>query len=302
MPNGSLTSLNCFGDSITVGFAASPMSLDWCTLLAAHYGASQNNQGISSTVLQNSNGSGGVPLSSNGRSRFVSALLGGNKSSMVAILYGFNDARYTATPSSFSTANYIADYESILNGLFQGGYTQYQIVIGDMPYINTAGLAVGCSDFCGTTQAVFTAYRAAAAQVAQEYGVYFAGVGAAMTSGGGDTLISGDNLHPNNAGHAVIEGAFLAAQTTNPYLPLTSLSASNSGSGQVTVTFSAVAGATAYDVQIGSNGTYIYPTTAQPTSSPNVFSGLTSGVYNVRVRPRFTGGNAPWSFVNVTVS
>ncbi|NNH67839.1 SGNH/GDSL hydrolase family protein [Rhizobium laguerreae] len=218
LPN--VASLVGFGDSITAGQVASDAAHQWLNIVSAALGAGTPlNQGIPGTVLQNSNDSGGSPLTNNGRDRYVADLLGANQREMAIIAYGFNDARYTAAPTTFNLAQYAMDYREILTGLIAGGYAANRICIVSPYYITDTGLATGSAGFTGQTRAVFQQFDAAAAALAKEFGVFYADAYAAMLAGGGASLISGDNIHPTDAGHAVIATAVRAATQQSSSVP-----------------------------------------------------------------------------------
>ncbi|MGO7089511.1 SGNH/GDSL hydrolase family protein [Rhizobium leguminosarum] len=218
LPN--VASLVGFGDSITAGQVASDAAHQWLNIVATALGAGTPlNQGIPGTVLQNSNDSGGSPRANNGRDRYVADLLGANQREMAIIAYGFNDARYTGAPTTFNLAQYAMDYREILTGLIAGGYAANRICVVSPYYITDTGLATGSAGFTGQSRAVFLQFVAAAAAVAKEFGTYYVDAYAAMLAAGGDSLISGDNIHPTDAGHAVIAAAVRAATQQSTDVP-----------------------------------------------------------------------------------
>ena len=207
-------SIVVFGDSITAGQNASTNPNRWSDIVASSLGATLLNQGIAGTVLQNSNDSGGSARTNNGRDRYNSALLGGNKKEMCIIAYGFNDARYIGAPATFNRANYENDYREILTGLIAGGYGADDIVIVSPYYITDTGLATGSTGFAGQTRSVFETFVDTAKNLAAEFGTYYCDTYVAMRDNGGATLIDTDNIHPKNNGHAIIAATILAAKRT----------------------------------------------------------------------------------------
>ena len=133
----SVRSLVVFGDSITLGMAASAPERRWADLLAALIGAPiLRNQGRSGTVMQSSPLADGLPRLGNGISRYREALLGENRSDAVAILYGYNDARYTAAPATFGPGGFVRDYRLVIEGMLAGGYVSDALCLGSPPCIS----------------------------------------------------------------------------------------------------------------------------------------------------------------------
>jgi lysophospholipase L1-like esterase len=215
-----VASLVGFGDSITFGQQASDAAHRWLDIVSAALGAGTPlNQGIQGTVLQNSNDSGGSPRTNNGRDRYVADILGANKREMVTIAYGFNDARYIGAPTTFNLAQYAMDYREILTGVLAGGYPANRICIVSPYWISDTGLNTGSAGFTGQTRAVFEQFVAAAQALAKEFGVYYADTYAAMRDNGGASLIYTDDIHPIDAGHAVIATAVRAAALQSTDVP-----------------------------------------------------------------------------------
>lgn len=199
-----------FGDSITFGQGASKTYLDWQRTTAASMRVINTNQGIQGTVLQNSNLGTGSPQVNNGRDRYVAALTGAAKRDVCFINYGFNDLRYTGG-GDMSLANFIIDYQEILTGLLGAGYAATDIVIGSPYWISDFGYTQGTAGFTGSNRTVHESYVAACRALAVTNGTLYADVYAAMRDGGGESLISGDYIHPNDAGYRVISQAMMAA-------------------------------------------------------------------------------------------
>lgn len=197
------------GDSITVGAAATAPANRWVNIVTTELGSTLVNAGIGGTVLQNSNGAGGTPLNNNGRDRYESVMTGAAKRELGIVAYGFNDARYTAAPATFNVTEYINDYREIITGLLAAGYSNNRILIVGPHYITDAGLATGTAGFTGQTREGFLEYVYAARQVAYEFQVLYFDSYHHMEANGGASLISEDDIHPNNQGHAVIADGIL---------------------------------------------------------------------------------------------
>lgn len=208
----AMASIVGFGDSIALGAAASDAAHQWLDKVAAALGAGTPlNKAISGTVLQNSADAGGSPRASNGRDRYATDLLGANKREGAFIAYGFNDARYTAAPATFNVTAYQNDLGEVIGGLVAGGYARDRIVVVSPYWISDTGLATGSTGFTGQSRAGFEAHVSAAQVVARAFGTWWADAYAWMRDHGGASLISGDNIHPNDNGHAAISDAVLSA-------------------------------------------------------------------------------------------
>lgn len=295
----SLASLAGFGDSITVGQAASGTAQRWLDIVAAALGAGTPlNQGISGTVLQNSPDSGGSARANNGRDRFVSALLGANQRDGVCIAYGFNDARYMAAPGTFNVAGFAQDLGEVLSGLITGGYARGKIVVMSPYYITDAGLGTGSTGFTGQSRAGFETFVSAAADAAAAFGVFYADVYAWMRDHGGASLISGDDIHPNDSGHAAIAAGVLAASRPNLRdLPGVSASAPGGGAIGFAITPPAAGSVTNYTVEYAVEGSHAYGGGQTIAGTSGSWSGIAAGAYRVRVRANFAdGGVSPWAF------
>lgn len=298
----SLTSAAGFGDSITVGQAASVAANRWLNIvtLAVGGGASPLNQGISGTVLQNSNDSGGFPQTNNGRDRYVTALLGGNKQDGVFISYGFNDARYIAAPATTNVTNYANDLSEVLAGLISGGYAKDKIVVLSPYWISDTGLVTGSAGFSGQSRGGFEAFVTAAQSCAASAGVRYVDVYTPMRDYGGAALIDGDNIHPTDNGHAVIANAVLSV-VQSARLP--GISASAGAAGVLNYSLSAPSGGgavTNYTVEYCVAGTYTFSGTATVTTGGS-FTSLATDSYRVRIRANFADASvSPWAYSSST--
>lgn len=296
----SQVSIAGIGDSITFGANASSQANRWLERVGAALGATVLNQGISGTVLQNSNDSGGNPQANNGRDRFYAALGGINKRAFLFHAYGFNDARYIAAPATFNVTNYAGDYREVMNGLMELGYSPDTICIVVPYYITDTGLATGSAGFSGQTRSGFTAFVDAAKAVALEYNTYLADPYAAMLNGGAGALIDTDNIHPVDQGHAVIAASVLASTKANSN-PAPTLTATSPSPGTINWTIGAVPGATSYTIEyMAHNGnTYAFTGTVTGSTLTGQFTALTPNYYQVRARANFVGGSSGWVFRTV---
>jgi lysophospholipase L1-like esterase len=211
------TSLVAIGDSFTVGTGASDAAHQWLTIYGAARGVSVAagtlvNSAITGTVLQNSNDAGGSAKTNNMKDRIVGGILtGANKKQKCIIAGGFNDYRYTGSPSTFNVYRYQADLDASVAVCLGGGYVADDIIIVGPYYMTDTGLITGSQGFNAQTRTRALEYVAAALYVAQKRGTRYADPYTAMLNGGAAALIGGDNIHPNDSGHAVIAACVLAA-------------------------------------------------------------------------------------------
>lgn len=282
-----------FGDSMTAGAAASTDAQRFINIVAANFGASLLNAGISGTSLQNSLDKTGNPMANNGRDR-TGDVLGANKKAALVIAYGVNDERYTAAPTTFNMAAFINDYREVLNICILGGYPAASLCLASPFWVSDAYMLNNPTnpDYSGQTRAGADAYAAAVKDLATEFGCFYGGVYEASFNQ--TTWVFTDGLHPNDLGHAGYASAILAATQRNSNSASASVSAVVSGT-TITVTPAAVSGATSYDYQLLLSGVAVSSQTA--VSGPNTaFSGVAAGAYRVKSRPNFSNGTSgPWT-------
>lgn len=193
-----------FGDSITEGLGASTQSQRWSTLVAKRQNLFENNQGISGTVLQNSS----PLLPNNGRNRYQSDIIS-HSPRYVYILYGLNDLRYDN--ELFSVLNFQNDLGEVVAGIIASGVRPKNIVIGSPPYINPSGYSHYFPYNAGSIEK-HKQYRDATRVIANKYKTKWVDIYQKMIDKGGNVLVSGDLIHPNNEGHQVISNAMLNAK------------------------------------------------------------------------------------------
>lgn len=199
-----------FGDSITRGVSASDAAHQWLNIVAAAKNWQLVNSGTDGTVLQNSVQNAvatiGAAAANNGRDTYVERVTAHGPIS-VLILYGLNDLRLN--DAGFSVANFQNDLGEVIDGIVAAGTRAADIVIGSPPYIPAAVYTM-YAPWDGGTALKHAAHVAAAAAVASSKGTKYIDVYQWMADNGGNALISGDGIHPNDAGHAAIANAFLS--------------------------------------------------------------------------------------------
>lgn len=303
-PAPVITTAVGFGDSITFGVDASSAANRWLNIAATALGASSIlNQAISGTVLQNSPDSGGSPRVDNGRNRFAAALLGANIRDGVFLAYGFNDARYIGAPGTFNVIQYATDYREVLNGLLEGGaYNPAKIWIVSPYYITDDGLNTGSAGFAGQTRFEFEAFVAASESVARSFGTKFINMYQYMQANGGASLISADNIHPGDAGMAVIAAGVQTATVLNTKAKPTITATSGTGGIDYAITAPAAGTVTNYTIEYGLVGSYVYGNSATVTSLTGTIT-LSPGSYRLRVRANFNdSSSSPYVFSNIAVA
>lgn len=295
-----VSSLVGFGDSITLGYGIATDADKWLNRVSAEINSGTLvNSGISGTVLQNSPDSTGSPRSSNGRDRFISALTGASKREMAIIAYGFNDARYTGAPATFNLAAYENDLNEVIAGLRIAGYPADRLVIVAPYYITNTGLTTGSTGFTGQTRAGFEAFVAAAQRVAEAHGCWYFDAYAWMRDNGGASLISGDDIHPNVTGHDTIAKGMLSQSARLNTRAIPGSVTATGGPEQITVNWSAVSGASGYEVSLATDGSFAFGAPQAASGTSTTITGQTPGsLLRARVRAIVSGTPGPWGYAD----
>lgn len=295
----SFVSDNGEGDSITYGTAASPLADAWFPLLSTAIGASGNsiNNGIPGTVVQDTNGYQGVPYTSNMRDRFTADMTGINKRSLGIMAGGFNDARQTCCASTLNSPNYGIQLRQVLDGMAEGGYDINHTLLVCPYYINDAGLANAPLGSGTQTRAAFVAYVTECLNAGFEYGVFAYDAYTYGLNNGYPACIGGDNIHPLNCGHVIIETGALASQQTNT-LAQAAITASGTLTGELDAFLSppSTGPPLTYTSEYALAGTYSYTGTTTGSSTTPLWTSLASGTYCVRTKANYSAGpSSPWN-------
>lgn len=183
-----------FGDSITIGSSASARTDRYSWLLADAFSLRERNSGISGSRLINDTSTipGGYPR------RLELSKYNITPNTKLIIQYGVNDVLVdTGDGTPATIALFQQRLIDLVNDVLSYGYAAGNIQIGSISIL-------GGSVSIARQQA----YVEAARQAAIATGVKYADVWQYMTDNGGTaTLLSGDNIHPNTAGHAAIATA-----------------------------------------------------------------------------------------------
>lgn len=199
-----------FGNSITVGLGASSTYYAWLTTLGRYFSTTVNNQGLSSSTLENrsptnpfgaANGvsrSTGLPAPTSSKSRLINS-------------YGVNDVRYNG--ANYTPANFAADYQTVINNEIALGWTTSQLVMLSTSYLDSAGafLNFGSGPATYARQAQFDSTIKA---VAATNNILYIDIRTPMIVAGGITTLSPDGTHPSNRGHLIIARTVAAAMDT----------------------------------------------------------------------------------------
>jgi len=173
-----------YGDSITTGYGAEPISAyGWNTIVPQKLGTSNTNYAIGGTTLVYfyAGDKSGIE-----RLTEITPLYDANKRVYISGI-GVNDiggAHGTYNATNFRTAY----YQLIDRLVTTQGWVANKIYLWT-PYVDLAGSA----DLDALVQ-----------DIATVKGVNFIPVRAAMVAGGGSALVPIDGLHPTNAGHKII--------------------------------------------------------------------------------------------------
>jgi lysophospholipase L1-like esterase len=197
------------GDSITGGLKASDPLKRWAVVANSSFnnGGTAIISGMQGTLLQNS-----VNVQDNFHDTYQARALSylNPEASTVWILYGMNDMLYNDV--SLSSTQFATQLSDVLTGLIAGGVPAANIRVGTIPYIKSAGYTSGTAPYNTGSNTKHLDYNSKIqTTVASFSGVKFADVYTYMLNNGGDSLISSDNIHPNDSGHAAIATAMCAA-------------------------------------------------------------------------------------------
>lgn len=197
-----------FGDSITAGVGASENKKTWVEIVSASKSWRMINAGVSGSVLQNTTQNTvatiGAAVDGNGRDAYSTRVLT-HAPSHVLVLYGLNDLRLN--DAAFTSANYQNDLSEIIDGIIAGGVLAGNIVIGSPPLMTNYSAAAPYNAGSSSKQ---LDYAAACSAVATAKGTKYVDIYQWMLSHGGISLLSDDDIHPNDAGHAEIAAGFLS--------------------------------------------------------------------------------------------
>lgn len=115
-----------------------------------------------------------------------------------------------------------------------------------------------------------------------------------MRDNGGAALIDTDNIHPTNAGHAVIaEGVLTKTVVLNEQDAPTILAAATSGADFI-LSWAPTLGAVSHQVATAPYDTLTISAATAESSTQHTFA-APGGAHVLMVRAVFSGGAGPWS-------
>jgi len=185
----SLTSVLFYGDSVTEGAVSTSTPKRWTSLVSAKNIFTETNLGIGGTTMN---------LLYAGDNSFTDRLpsipVYNGTQRNIFVAYGINDYLQDWTAGQFETAlNNALDYL-----ITTKNYPLYSIIVVTPSIIGTVG---------SKNNAGLKPFAEAAIKSAKSRGVGYVDTYNYMLDNGGSSLISGDNIHPTDAGHAVIAEA-----------------------------------------------------------------------------------------------
>lgn len=208
------------GDSVTFGSLSTSYANRWSRIVATSLGLKERNNGISGSRYRNT-----YAFTPGGYDRRAEALnyrvYSGGK---VILMYGINDMNQDLTTNGDPniTLEFTAKMVKQVNEEVAAGVPLSSIIVCTQSLINT-----------GANSTKQDLYAEANKDVARITGCLFVDVLNYMRNNGGASLLSGDNAHPTDAGHAVIATAVLttAATVSGEVSPTTRLIAVGTGLG-----------------------------------------------------------------------
>lgn len=211
IPNNNFTSTSIvpkngniyfFGDSYTAGTGASTTAKRYSTLVATALGATEINFGIAGSTLQKR-----VPIDYEGAVNMVDRIsqipTKTVDDKLLIFAFGLNDMGQNG--ANYTVANYITDYTTVLNNAIGKGWKGNQILLIPPFYIGSAGYATYAtiSGNAAPTQSHHYSFVEATRTVSVLFNSLFFDIYEDQLNNN-TTLITGDTIHPNDAGYAYI--------------------------------------------------------------------------------------------------
>lgn len=196
-----------FGNSITVGVGATPQATNnWLSQTAYALGCTVNNQGLTSSLLENQIPSNPFGVAS-GEARAASALPTYTPSyAYLIISYGVNDVRYVSP--NYNVTNFATAYQSVINTATGKGWPISKIKMLSTSYLDSA---LSFANFSGTGIATYArqnSFDSTIQAVAAANGIQYINIRTPMQQNGGASLLT-DGTHPTNQGYQIIAKTIL---------------------------------------------------------------------------------------------
>jgi hypothetical protein len=195
-------SIYFFGDSYTYGSGATS-GYRWTTLVAYRMGAVEVNYGIPGSTLMKR-----TPVDWNGGTNMIDRLSTVPTKTfnrrLLIFAFGLNDLGQTA--AAYTVANFKTDYDSVMHYCANKGWAPYEILIIPPYWIGQAGYNAyaSASGNAAPTYQRHLDFVQATQETATKWGTLYFNIYNDQLRND-TTLITGDNVHANDAGHAFIE-------------------------------------------------------------------------------------------------
>jgi lysophospholipase L1-like esterase len=214
--------VHAFGDSITEGAGATDLAHAYAYLMAARMGLMLVNHGLSGGMMEHT-----LPR--------ALGIAVPPKYDLIVLLVGYNDVRFYGAnvpqmttvfgPQLQQALEYLASHRTtpeartarerllLRRGLLQSVPDSARILVGNCLRMNATGYTLQGPNYAHGSDAIVDAYNVEIAKrvlMVQRPGcrVTLVDVHALYDP---DTMASADNIHPNDAGHAVLANAFIGA-------------------------------------------------------------------------------------------
>lgn len=189
------------GNSITYGVASSDNDHRWTTIFSTARGATEDNHGVSSTTMQSfSAGCGNFVFD-----KTTIPSYNGSTHSALIIALGVNDIGFNVAAST-SSAFYTAYSDAITYAISTKSWPSSKIILLNAfhPYSWNTYVGACTPGVASAADAARVAdFNSKIQQVATENGCWYIDIYSAM-NGLNSSYFNGDELHPNDAGHAFI--------------------------------------------------------------------------------------------------
>lgn len=212
LPDYTEDSVYVFADSYGNAVGASSTSFGWPTLLTGWMNAPLRNFSVSATTLMKRS-----PVDPYGFVNLIDRLGNiptyGPKKGWLIIAYGFNDMGYNG--ANYTPANFRIDYQTVIDDATGKGWPRHRIILV-APYYASSDTYTAYAATTGTTANTrqrHLAFIDTVQATATFNGTKFVNPLTAQLANDSTQLLSADNVHDNNWGHAIIAQAIYSAIT-----------------------------------------------------------------------------------------
>lgn len=211
-----------FGDSYTAGSGASTTAKRFSSLVAAAAGGTEVNLGLAGSTLEKR-----TPQDYQGAANAIDRLSGvpvyDNTYGMLVVAFNLNDVGQTA--AAYNVANYKTDYDTVLDYILNtNGWPRQKVLVLGSYYIGAAGYTTYATitGNAAPTLSRHLSFIEATRETADKWGVDYLDM-YRYQSINDTTLITGDTIHPTDAGHEYIASVILqyVSVSSSPFSQLT---------------------------------------------------------------------------------